>query len=143
MRFLLVSLVGGLAVVGCRDSTSPELLSVSATFSPSTLHSGDSATIVVTLKNHSLFRAHVSGSACPFYFQILDQSGSPVGGNGATPCIRILVSQTLGPGETIRETFRWVANDFGGTPLQPGDYTLLGYCTWINGQSSEGFVIEA
>lgn len=142
MRSLLLSIVAGLSLIGCRDSTSPVLLLVSATVAPSPLHSGDSATIVVSLTNQSVLRARVSGEECPFYFEILDQSGTSVD-RGFSPCfLRVFVNRTLNPGETVRATFRWSANDSGGNPLQPGEYTLQGYCTWINEKSSLGFVIE-
>ena len=142
MRSLLFGLAVGFALVGCRDSTSPVLLSVSATVAPSPLHSGDSATIVVSVTNQSVLRARVSGEECPFYFEVLDQSGTSVD-QGFTPCfLRVFVNRTLNPGETVSATFRWAARDSGGSPLQPGEYTLQGYCTWINEKSSLGFVIE-
>lgn len=141
MRSLLVSLVAGLTLVGCRDSTSPELLSVSATVSPTTLHSGDSATIVVSLTNHSLFRARVSGEECPFYFEIIDQSGTSVGQGFSNCFTRIFVNRTLNPGETVSATFRWAASDTSGSPLKPGDYTLRGLCSWVGGEGSTAFIV--
>jgi hypothetical protein len=139
MRALLVSLVGSAILLGCRDTPfSPEVLTLVATIAPSPLHGGDTATVVVSLTNDTPLSVHVSGTPCPFGFEIVDQSGAVVGGISSLYCVqRILISRAIRPGETVSQAFPWVANDSGGSPLVPGDYGVRGDCSWVSGGKSQ------
>lgn len=137
MRAFLVSLFGSALLVGCSDRAfSPDVLTVTATVAPSPLHGGDTATVVVRLTNYTSLSVRAGGSACPFAFEIVNQSGAVVGGSAPQPCVQVLVSQVLMPGESVSQTFRWVANEAGGFPLVPGDYGVRGDCSWVPGGTS-------
>lgn len=137
MRAFLVSLVGPAMLVGCRDTPfSPEVLTLAATVAPSPLRGGDTASVVVSLTNNMLVSVRVGGSACPFAFEVVDQSGAVVSGSAPQNCIQVLVSQVLKPGESVSQTFRWVASATGGSPLVPGDYVVRGDCSWAPGGKS-------
>ena len=144
MRPFLVSLVGSAMLVGCRDTPfSPDVLTLAATVAPSPLRGGDTATVVVSLTNRTLVSVQVGGSACPFAFEIVDQAGAVVSGSAPQNCIEILVSQVLKPGDSVNQTFRWVANGSRGAPLVPGEYVVRGDCSWVPGGQStpQAFVV--
>jgi hypothetical protein len=132
MRAFLVSLVGSAILGGCSDTPfSPEVLTLVATVAPSPLHGGDTAIVVVSLTNYTSLSVRAGGSACPFAFEIVDQSGAVVSGSAPQPCVAVFVSQVLKPGERVSQTFRWVANASSGSPLVPGDYGARGDCSWV------------
>jgi hypothetical protein len=138
MRAFLASLVGSTMLVGCRDTPfSPDVLTVMATIAPSPLHGGDTATVAVSLTNYTSLSVRAGGSACPFAFEIVDQSGAVVSGSAPQPCLAVFVSQVLKPGESVSQTFRWVANETSGSPLVPGDYGVRGDCSWVAGVKSQ------
>lgn len=139
MRAILVSLVGSALLVGCSDSPfSPTMLTLAATVVPSPLRGVDTATVVVSVTNKTLFSVHVGGSPCPleFGFEIVDQSGDAVGGVPEGCVLRSFNSGVIKPGETVSQTFRWIAIDSGGAPLAPGSYDVRGDCSWVPGVKS-------
>jgi hypothetical protein len=136
MRSMLVSMVAASLVAGCGNATGPDALIVTASVS-SPLPGGDTTLVYVSLVNPSSSAIHVSGSACPFTFEILDRTGVRVGGSGPQVCIAIIKAVTLAPGASVTAAFRWVAADTGsGQPLTPGAYRLRGFCEWVAGRGS-------
>jgi len=143
MKTFILSLIGSAVLVGCSDTPlSPDLLTVTATVAPNPLQSGDTATVVVSLANHTPFSVSVGGTECPFAFEVVDQSGAVVGGPAPQFCVADLVSRVMMPGDRVSQTFRWTADAPGGGPLQPGTYSVRGLCQWVTRQGSSEFTVS-
>ena len=138
MKPYLVSLVVALAIAGCGDSAAPFFNkgSITASIVPSSVRSGDTATVAVSIVNRTPLPLRVGGSACPFSFVIQNSAGNAVGRSPDVFCVAVLVSVTIAPGDSVAQRFSWVAATADGVRLLPGQYRVEGRCDWAKGEAS-------
>jgi hypothetical protein len=134
MRRLLLTGLAVLLIASCHNSTglAPihdlDAIQVAVRVQPTTIVTGTTANVVLTLRNSSTRPVEIS--ACPIYFWVQGADGQIVGGSNLLYCLDgTLVYQPLQlkPFETKTMTFTWLAGETLDIPA--GRYDVFG---WVN-----------
>ena len=127
---LLATVIMVLVQNGCRSTTSPDDLVVTATVAPPVFRAGTEVIVTVIATNHGRRPRTIETNPCRYRFAVSTPTGEVVG-PGAQTCFPISTPRELAPGEQFVFTHQWAGDGRGETTeanilLAPGTYFLRG-----------------